>query len=714
MDRQLETATRVLDAVKRDDVQTLEALILEVGVDVSVPVKMSYPKANIEIFDTTTPLVAAVVSKSLKSLELLLERGANKEATFGGATPLMIACVAGGQRFVEALLGAGANPSAADGYGWSALHLCRFDIQIEALRATVAAGADINGTTSVGLTPMMAAVIYGDNGTIKAMVDLGADVGMKIRDIPFTSSYAGRFVGQFNGNAIMDTLMTSRDARGRRMPLGGYSALALAAALGCDEKIQVLLANGADPNEPVGAEGIMPLHAAIACGHIEAAKTLLIGGSNPEKWVQDRGRAREGLRDCPSCQKQITASARRCPHCGADMADQDSLQRLAVDNHPLKVVIDAEGTSLLMHAVATGDQELLDACLRSKPPLDERNAKGATALMMAADVASAIAAQALLRAGANADAVDDKGYTALMHAISAGAPDVALVLVDESDCSLVHADQKGWGALHLAVAEGDTQVLRRLLQNGALTSEVKVSGDASAHTVTFAQGDQVLEVTAPCAWDEMRGLLLEHAHRHKNPEWFRTSASINKELDRLTAEYGLDSALSLCAWYEQTHLVRAALDRGADPNWRDPKAHGRTPLFSSAMSLDMDVGAILLAAGADARAIESDTGATPLHYYAAVIRTHNDLLNPLLAAGADVNAVDCDGFRPIDYAERSGNGALQRILLEAGSEPACYRDRLLKEENAKAAKAAFSLVGQAALAYFAAKTVRDWWQKEDE
>jgi ankyrin repeat protein len=79
----------------------------------------------------------------------------------------------------------------------------------------------------------------------------------------------------------------------------------------------------------------------------------------------------------------------------------------------------------------------------------------------------------------------------------------------------------------------------------------------------------------------------------------------------------------------------------------------------------------LLAAGADAMAVESD-GWTPLHCSEAGRR--DEVIDALVAAGADVNAMDDDGRTSLHVAARKGREEFVRRLLAACADPSIEDD----------------------------------------
>ena len=93
-----------------------------------------------------TPLFDAIGRKHLDVAELLLERGARVDVTnAAGATPLHVAAVAD-EASVRLLLRHGAKPNVPD---------------------------------PLGVTPLLVAAGYGDVGTVRALVDAGADIRAK-------------------------------------------------------------------------------------------------------------------------------------------------------------------------------------------------------------------------------------------------------------------------------------------------------------------------------------------------------------------------------------------------------------------------------------------------------------------------------------------------------------------------------------------------------
>ncbi|MEO0649753.1 MAG: hypothetical protein AAFZ65_03635, partial [Planctomycetota bacterium] len=144
----------------------------------------------------------------------------------GGMTPLLRAAVGltRDPALIAALLDAGADPRATTDDGETALHLL-VDVEGDSgfgdeplllLRPVVDAGCPLEARSADGLTALGLAVVHGTPDEVLAFVRLGADVHVRLPE-PFEPE-----------------------------DLSGASLLA--AALGSPEKVEALVAAGADPD----------------------------------------------------------------------------------------------------------------------------------------------------------------------------------------------------------------------------------------------------------------------------------------------------------------------------------------------------------------------------------------------------------------------------------------------------------------------------------
>ncbi|KAK8115574.1 hypothetical protein PG984_012076 [Apiospora sp. TS-2023a] len=110
-----------------------------------------------------TPLHLASTSGQLKTVKLLLEKGADLNAQAyclsDGGTPLHMASSSGQLEVVKLLLEKGANVNTIDGYGMTPLHRVAWKGQLEVANLLIEKGADINAVDLSGLTPLNRASI---------------------------------------------------------------------------------------------------------------------------------------------------------------------------------------------------------------------------------------------------------------------------------------------------------------------------------------------------------------------------------------------------------------------------------------------------------------------------------------------------------------------------------------------------------------------------
>jgi ankyrin repeat protein len=226
--------------------------------------------------------------------------------------------------------------------------------------------------------------------------------------------------------------------------------------------------------------------------------------------------------------------------------------------------------------------------------------------------------------------------------------------------------QGGWTPLHLAVAEGQAEMVQILVAAGA---------DLSAHT---EHGRTPLHV----ALESAPGLVAQL--RNAGAPVDAPSAAYLDDVDELTRELDDGAPLSdpgtgldLLTWAARGGAVTTArllLDRGANAD------HGA--LHAAAGRGRLELVRMLLAAGADVDRRDHESGRAPLHEAVAAAPAGDapDVVRALLAAGADVNATTSDGASALDIsrvaAARSrrsdagradGNDALAELLVAHGA-----------------------------------------------
>ncbi len=226
--------------------------------------------------------------------------------------------------------------------------------------------------------------------------------------------------------------------------------------------------------------------------------------------------------------------------------------------------------------------------------------------------------------------------------------------------------QGGWTPQHLAVAEGQEEIVRLLVEAGA---------DLTARTEHHRTPLHVALQFSPA----LVPLLLDLGARLDAPSaaYLDDVDELTRHLDGGTDPSDAGSGLDLLSWAAlggAAATARLLLARGADAN--------AGALHAAASGGRLDLVRLLLDAGADVDRHDPHTGRAPLH--AAVAAGPGgeapDVVRVLLSAGADVDATTSDGASALDISRvaaarhrrgdagrATGNDALAELLVAHGA-----------------------------------------------
>jgi ankyrin repeat protein len=145
---------------------------------------------------------------------------------------------------VRAQIAAGANVNEPEVDGTSALLWAAYQSSPELVKLLLDAGADPNVANEFGVTPLLQAARYGDFPTVQALLAGGADIARAEREGETPLMAAARA-----GSVPTVKLLIERGAAVNSVDaLGGQTALMWAAAEGHIDVVSALLEAGADPN----------------------------------------------------------------------------------------------------------------------------------------------------------------------------------------------------------------------------------------------------------------------------------------------------------------------------------------------------------------------------------------------------------------------------------------------------------------------------------
>jgi ankyrin repeat protein len=444
------------------------------------------------------------------------------------------------------------------------------DDDIDAVRALLKQGVNVNSAQGDGTTALHWAAIRDDLELGRLLIHSGADVNAATRIGGLTPLYLAAGAG--NAAMISELLKAGASAKAASS-VNGTTALMKASAAGGVEAVKLLLDHGADPNTKESGLGQTALMFAAASDRADVVKLLTSRGAD----------------------LKVTSKVTHI----APQKDLDS------DDFPL----DAD---LILHANLPPGKAAAAAALagrRASPTVSG----GMTVLLIAARDGKLAAAQALLAAGAG------------VNQPSAGDKSTPLVM---------------------AIINGHFDTAKMLLDHRADPNIVNLDGLAPLYAAIDAQWAPVAGGPVPITAREQVTYL---------------------------------------------DLMRALLDRGADPNarlgrklWFRPSFHdqmwigtpGSTAFWRAAQATDLAAMQLLAANKADAT-IASEEGDTALMLAAGVGWAGNFTRNATSSAidavrfcielGMDVNAQDVTGYTALMGAAWRGDDDLVKLLVSRGA-----------------------------------------------
>ena len=431
--------------------------------EVAIAALAQHADVNAHMTDGTTALHWAVHNGDADLVARLIKAGANvKAANEYGSTPMAEAAERGDAAILALLLKAGADVESPNPHGQTALMTVARTDHVDAAKLLIAHHANINAREGWrGQTALMWASAQGQPEMVKLLIRHGAEV-----------------------NAVSSIREWERkvtaEPRPQNRPLGGLTALLLAAREGCAGCAQELVKGKADIDlgDP---DHISPLLMATLNGRFDVAAYLIKAGANPNKW-DTWGRAplysavdynttpRGGRPDRPSSDKTTAVDVEDLLlRAGANPNMQLKLfppyRSLGQDRGADGML--TVGTTPLIRAAKAGDSASIQLLLAHGAMVDLPNSQGITALMAAGGIGSTTidtrarfrseqqcidAAKLLLAAGANIDAQRDNGQTSVHGAALWGWNSFVQFLAD-NHANLRVADHDGIRALDIAMGK---------------------------------------------------------------------------------------------------------------------------------------------------------------------------------------------------------------------------------------------------------------------
>jgi ankyrin repeat protein len=545
-------------------------------------------------------------------------------------------------------------------------------------------GADIEGAPGANETPLMTAARSGRTGTMRVLIERGAQIDAAGRGIiaetPLTAACASNHLAAAR-------LLIECGANCRQMDGRGDTALHSAARAGSIEIVRMLLSLGMEV-VLLSGRGVSPLACAAMSGRTEMVSFLKDKRARIEFLDAVALGDLEAARRLPAPRERPRGWAYPVGRWAARNGNTEAL-RLLIKSGLQITLDDFEGSGIVRAAIFRGDIEAVKllvpngqtlAALDSAPLIPKSESQGdparrdrVSALHMAVMTRNREMAQTLIRLGADCNATDGLIGT-LGAAVQRGDQEMVQLLID-SGADVNGAPGTKMTPLLLAVQHDDLAIVRILLHHGADPS----AGDIPAMAIA-GNKPEILAVMKQHLGTDLLDLV-ERGERQA----VEARIDQGKPVD-LRGEHGV-TALMVAAKVGQLDIAADLLDRGADVNAASD--HGMTALFYAVSYRQAALVHLLITRGARVD-VENRFGQTPVR--CAALGGNIKIIEALTEAGAVIGPVEAaalgnlerltqliggsdrvdaagpDGMTPLMAAASSGRLDCIRFLITHGAE----------------------------------------------
>eukprot|EP00300_Choanocystis_sp_HF-7_P010041 c16760_g1_i2.p1 GENE.c16760_g1_i2~~c16760_g1_i2.p1 ORF type:complete len:682 (+),score=144.69 c16760_g1_i2:597-2642(+) len=216
-----------------------------------------------------TPLAVSAMNGHVECVRLLIGAGADINKSTTCLSPLYLACRSGHAECAKALISAGAELDSTNIAGTTPLAIAVRNANETCVLALIEAGADVNKCDNDGTSPVLIATQNGCAACVHMLVAATADVQMSNDD---NVSPLGVAVANSNIECAQVLVKT--------YPGGGIDFLCDAAQKGQTELAQFLVEAGIDV-DGCDSRGLCPVDFAAMAGKEECLKLLLALGADP-------------------------------------------------------------------------------------------------------------------------------------------------------------------------------------------------------------------------------------------------------------------------------------------------------------------------------------------------------------------------------------------------------------------------------------------------
>ena len=515
------------EAAKRGDVATIRQELAE-GVPADLLVAN---RGGNGWWKDTTPLMWAAMRGTAEAVKVLIEAGADVNASSSdGVTASMFAAGAvpttdgDASLRLKALVAAGANLEARDRRGLTALGWAcglgsmiedpatdRIPAQWKPLKFDSLIRPDVHGT--IGLrSPFPASdykARYGDLERVLFLIESGSDVNAEDGRYNLLSSIA------HSGNVDRARALLNAGAVVQDEGPGQWSPITIAAAYGTAEMVRLFIQAGADPNaiDRINCNQTTLIWAARSGEQSgEKVRALLAAGADIRIHADNNfsplmacftlsgfhsGEAVPALIEAGADPFERSPAGDSSLLLAADLCVSEAVELLLQFGFDIEERSPREGrpTALVLAAGSETDAaRKVRALLKAGANVEAESDTGRTPLLAAAARGNMEAVEVLVHAGANVNVMDrapvtfegGAGMTPLMYVAARGADHIfmsketgsaAALSLLKAGASVNVKDAQGWTALDHALAIDHSEVVKVLVEAGAIEGERPVPSE---------------------------------------------------------------------------------------------------------------------------------------------------------------------------------------------------------------------------------------------
>lgn len=556
--------------------------------------------------DDYSALHCAAENGHVEIVSLLIKHGAMVDLeTDQIGTPLALAASAGRGQVVRVLLAADAKADNNTLVSVVAENLDDTDGQVDAVRALLEVGLDVNEEDDDGYSALHFAALNGSVKVAKTLLKYGANPSLQN-----VTSWTPLYLAASKDRREIVQLFIDHGVDLPNFDENGWTSMHIAAKYSCVSVMEILWEAAPALLTCRSKDGKTPLHVASSISETGPTEWLLAhsvdvdavdkGGQTALMMSVEYGRdANVGLLLSHNANVRLRDNRQQTAlHFAATDGGKGPAQRILEKEINIINWQDDCGFSALHTAIRNKKPDVVSTLLEQMPHIDInlKDKSGDTPLLLAVRNRLNDVVKNLLRCGAETAPRNNKSQTALLLAIEKKAKSIWMTLLQGAD--QVNVNEGGGAvptALHMAAKDGQLDVVQQLLKSGA---DVNAKGGLynTALQAAAAGGfvDVVEYLLMKGADASLGGGLFANA---LSAAVFSGTTEIMESLYEHKADINAQddqgrTALHLAAWRGSMEMIEWLTDRKGDLSLKDHQ--GRTVVHHAAMAGNVDVVEMLM------------------------------------------------------------------------------------------------------------------------